>query len=814
MKYVIVGGVAGGATTAARLRRINEHSEIIMFEKGKYISYANCGLPYYIGDVIKERDALLLQTPESFNARFNVDVRVQSEVISIDSDKKTVEIREADTGKTYTETYDKLVLSPGAKPVKPPIPGVESERVFKLRNVPDTDKVKAFIQEKRPNNALVVGAGFIGLEMAENLYHLGMNVTVVEGASQVMTMLDPEMASFLHNHFKEKNVGLFLDSTVTEFKTSDDHIQVKLNTGECIRTDMVILSVGVKPDTKFIESAGVELAPNGAINVNQYFETSKKDIYAIGDAIAFENPITGQKTMAYLAGPANYQARALADNFVFANKRKYKGSIGTAIAKVFDWTAATTGANEQTLKKAGIEYQSTIITANSHAGYYPDALQMILKITFCPKTGKLYGGQIVGFDGVDKRIDMMAMVVKNNGTIWDLQDVEQAYAPPFSSAKDPVSQIGYNAENIIKGFFKPLSPYDVKNIDLEKSILLDVRTEEEVAVSKIAGSLNIPVDNLRANLDKLPKGKPVYIYCAAGLRGYIASRILSQHGYDTYNLSGGMKVYSNAIENQSNKIDACNENNSNQNSQEHCMSHKQIVEIDARGLQCPGPIMKLKEEMDKLRPGERLRQKASDPGFFKDVESWCNVTGNLLVSRKTEKGTIEAVVEKSASLGAVNTEAVKNGQTIVVFSDDMDKALASFVIANGAAAMGKKVTLFFTFWGLNVVKKIDKPSVKKDFMGTMFGMMMPNNAKKLKLSKMNMANMGRSMMRSRMKSKNVDMLEDMIQDAIKNGVELIACQMSMDIMGVHASELMEAVEIGGVANYLEKAGNASGNLFI
>ncbi len=827
MKYLIVGGVAGGATTAARLRRLDEEAEIIMFERGGHISYANCGLPYYIGDVIKDRENLLLQTPESFRARFNVDVRVNSEVRSIDAEKKTVEVKRIGSGATYTENYDKLVLSPGAKPILPKIPGVESDRVFTLRNVPDTDRIKKFIEEKQPNSAIVVGAGFIGLEMAENLHALGMNVSVVEMAPQIMAMLDLEMVSFVHNHFKEKEVGLFLDEMVVEIQKQDDSIGVALNSGTVLDTDMVIMSIGVMPDTEFISSSGVELNNRKAIIVDEYFETSQKDIYAVGDAITFEHPITKNQAMAYLAGPANHQARTLADNLVWGNKRKYKGAIGTAIAKVFDWTVASTGASEKVLAKTDIDYASTIINANDHAGYYPGALQMAIKITFDKKTGKLYGGQAVGYQGVDKRIDLIATIIKNGGDIWDLQEIEQAYAPPFSSAKDPVNQIGYNAENIIKGLFKPMSVTEVDSLDKKEFTILDVRTKEEVALGMLEGAIHIPVDELRQNLDKIPTGtKKILVYCGVGLRGYVASRVLNQKGYDAYNLSGGLKVYNYYKAEQSNTI-VKNKKTPGKlvrhSREESHIVEKRVVEVDARGLQCPGPIMRLKEEVEKLKPGERLVQMASDPGFFKDVESWCNVTGNLLVSRSSEKGTITATVEKANPL-AKNTVAdtdlpassadVKDGQTIVVFSDDMDRALASFVIANGAAAMGKKVTLFFTFWGLNVIKSEKKTRVSKDFMGKMFGMMMSPNAKKLNLSKMNMCGLGAKMMRGRMKSKNIDLLEEMIVKAKNSGVEMIACQMSMDMMGVDKAEFVDGIEIGGVANYLEKAGQSGNNLFI
>ncbi len=555
MKYVIIGGVAGGATTAARLRRIDEDAEIIMLEKGPHISYANCGLPYYIGGVIKDRNKLLVQTPESFNARFNIDVRIHCEVTAVNSDNKSVEVKKTQTGETYTETYDKLILSPGASPIKPPIPGINSPNIFTLRNVGDTDKIKAFVDDEKPRTAVVVGAGFIGLEMAENLHHIGVKVTVVEAASQVMNMMDSEIAAPLHQHFKEKNVGLFLEDAVKEFVPNGELTEVHLSSERVIKADFVILSIGVRPDTFLAKSAGIKIGEAGGIWVDEYLQTSKEDIYAVGDAIEFPHPISEKPSLAFLAGPANKQGRILADNMVYGHKRKYQGSIGTAIAKVFDLTAGITGLTHRGLKALGIKHESTIVIPGSHAGYYPGATQMVMKISFDPDNGKLLGGQIVGSEGVDKRLDLLATIIKNGGTIYDLQEIEHAYAPPFSSVKDPVNQIGFNAENIIRGLFKPLSPFQFNNRNVKDSFVLDVRTAAEYSTGNIDGSFNINVDEIRNNLNKIPKGKKIMIYCGVGLRGYVASRILRQHGYDdVYNLSGGFKVYKQTMAEQSNPI--------------------------------------------------------------------------------------------------------------------------------------------------------------------------------------------------------------------------------------------------------------------
>lgn len=825
-KYLIVGGVAGGATTAARLRRMDESAEIIMFERGEHISYANCGLPYYVGNVITERENLLLQTPNSFNKRLNVDVRINNEVIRIDRENKFVEVKDLATKNTYSETYDKLVVSPGAEPIKPPIPGIQDPAIFTVRNVKDTDKIKTYIEQNNPKKAVVVGAGFIGLEMAENLHHLGMMVSIVEMAEQVMTPIDFEMAATVHQHLKTKNVELYLKDGVSKFHRKENGLSIHLQSGKEINADLVILSIGVKPETKLIKDAGIELAPNGGIKVNKYLQTSDSNIYALGDAIAFPHPITGNYVNAYLAGPANKQGRILANNLVLGNKHTYKGAYATAIAKVFDLTIGSTGLAEKALKKEGIKYLSNITHGGSNAGYYPGAMPTTIKIMFDPTSGQLYGAQVVGYEGVDKRTDLIASVLQKGGTIYDLQEIEHAYAPPYSSAKDPVNQAGFTAGNIIEGLVNIIHWDEFDQLARTNLFVLDVRTPEEFELGNIEGAINIELDQIRNRLDEIAKDKKVIIYCGVGLRGYFAARILMQKGFaDVVNLSGGYKIYEQATCEQTNEnifeahsfdnncnIDLEKANTTNMENK----SEVKTIEIDACGLQCPGPIIKLKKEIDKLENGDRLLQKVTDQGFVKDVESWCNMTGNKLISVDSEKGIISALIEKQKkkeSTIASGTGIAKN-KTMVVFSDDMDRALASLVIANGAAATGNKVTLFFTFWGLNVIKKANKPKVQKDFMGTMFGKMMAGGVNDLKLSKMNMMGIGSKMMKKRMLSKKVNSLEDMLHTAMENGVEMIACQMSMDVMGVDKSELLDGVSIGGVATYLEEAEKSNINLFI
>ena len=803
MKIIIIGGVAGGATTAARIRRMDETAEIILLEKGKYISYANCGLPYYIGGVIAEREKLFVQTPEAFSVRFRVDVRTENEVIFIDRKRKTVTVR-LSSEDTYEESYDKLLISTGATPVKPPLPSIDSEGIFTLRNVKDTDRIKEYANRYAPRRAVVIGAGFIGLEMAENLHALGAKVSIVEMANQVMTPIDFSMASLVHQHLMDKGVNLYLEQAVASFEKTGREIKVVFKDGQSIPADIVILSIGVRPETTLARAAGLTIGEAGGISVNDYLQTSDESIYAIGDAIEYCHPITGKPWLNYLAGPANRQGR-----------------IGTSIAKVFDLTVATTGLPGKRLRQAEIAYASSTTHSSSHASYYPDATQMSIKITFDKETGKLYGAQIVGYDGVDKRIDEFALVIKHQGTIYDLMKLEQAYAPPFSSAKDPVAIAGYVAEDILTGTVKPVYWCDLRDIRLEDEFLLDVRTPDEFSLGSLPGAINIPLDEIRDRMDEIPKDKPVYVFCAVGLRGYLAYRILVQHGYDKVrNLSGGLKIYKAAtapiIRNEGCDTPARMEESATPVSiQEEPAAPSRTVQVDACGMQCPGPILKMKKTMDTLVPGERVQITSTDPGFARDAAAWCNSTGNKLISKESAAGKSIIVIEKEEPKAcSMVTSCEGKGKTFIMFSDDLDKALATFVLANGAAATGQKVTIFFTFWGLNVIKRLSKPKVEKDIFGKMFGMMLPSSSLKLKLSKMSMGGIGGKMMRYIMHSKGIDSLESLRRQALENGVEFIACQMSMDVMGVKKEELLDEVTIGGVATYMERADNANINLFI
>ena len=814
MNYLIIGGVAGGATVAARLRRMDEKANIILFERGKYVSYANCGLPYYIGDTINNREKLFVQTAKGFTDRFRIDIRTEQEVTAIRPDKKEVEIKNLSTGETYTETYDKLVLSPGAEPLRPGIEGIGSKKIFTLRNVPDTDTIKNYVNTENPKRAIVVGGGFIGLEMAENLHDLGIQVDVVEMANQVMAPLDFSMAAIVHRQLTDKGVGLHLEDGVSRFEEKDGGVTVHLRSGKQIATDMVLLSIGVRPETKLAKDAGLAIGERGGITVNDYMQTSDADIYALGDAVEVRHLVTGQPALIPLAGPANKQGRIVADNIVFGNKKKYPGSIGTSIAKVFDLTVATAGANAKLLQRNNIPYISSYTHGASHAGYYPGAVPLSIKILFAPENGKLLGAQIVGFNGVDKRIEMLAQVIQRGGTVHDLAELEHAYAPPYSSAKDPVNMAGFVAENILNKKSRIILWRELAELPAD-TIRIDVRTHDEYKLGTIPGFINIPVDELREHLDELPKEKPIVVTCAVGLRGYLAYRILVQNGFKhVRNLSGGYKTWSVATapikEIVSHKPEIP-ESTSYGNSD----SQINLLKVDACGLMCPGPVMQLKKNYEALKIGEQLQITATDQAFGKDVTSWCKMTGAELVALENKNGVVAATIrkqEKTASCEISRNNA--DNKTLIVFSDDLDKALASFVIANGAASTGKKVTMFFTFWGLNVIKKQHKPTVTKDIFGKMFGWMLPTHSGKLKLSKMNMGGAGSWMMRLIMKRKRIDSLESLIQQAIDNGVEMIACTMSMDVMGVQKEELMDNVTLGGVASYLERAEEANVNLFI
>ncbi|PEZ07558.1 CoA-disulfide reductase [Bacillus sp. AFS018417] len=548
-KILVVGGVAGGASVAARLRRLSEDNEIIMFERGEYISFANCGLPYYIGGVIQERQKLLVQTVEKMSKRFNLDIRILSEVIKINKEEKTIVVKNVVTNETYEESYDVLILSPGSKPMVPPIPGIETAKaLFTLRNVPDTDRMKGYIDENKPRHATVIGGGFIGVEMAENLRERGIDVTLVEMNNQVMPPIDYEMAAYVHEHMTKHGVQLILEDGVEAFE--EDGTVIRLKSGTKIHTDMIILSIGVQPESSLAKDAGLELGVRGTIKVNETLQTSDPSIYAIGDAIEVKDFVTETETMIPLAWPANRQGRLLADIVHGRAESIYKGTMGTSIAKVFEMTVASTGVNEKVLQRLEIPYEVVHVQANSHAGYYPNAYPILLKLIFNKETGEIYGAQAVGRDGVDKRIDVIATAMKAKLKVMDLPDLELAYAPPYSSAKDPVNMVGYAASNMIEGLVDTVQWHEIDDIVEKGGYLIDVREPHELKQGIIKGSVNIPLDELRDRLHEIPTNQEIYITCQLGMRGYVAARILMENGYEVKNVDGGFKLYATVLPNR------------------------------------------------------------------------------------------------------------------------------------------------------------------------------------------------------------------------------------------------------------------------
>lgn len=818
-KIVIIGGVAGGATAATRLRRLNEEDKIVLFEKGEYISFANCGLPYHVGGVIKERENLLLQTVDGMNQQYGLDVRNFSEVLEINPQSKSVTVLNHQTGERYVESYDQLIISTGAKAIVPPIVGIEeADNVFRLRNIPDMDQIKAYIAENQIATATVVGGGFIGLEMMENLVELGIQVQLIEMAPQVMPTIDIEMAQLIHSQMNIHGVNLILNDGLKEFRQNGR--ELLLTSGKTLQTDMTILSIGVLPENTLAKVAGLELGYKGGIKVNQQLQTSQPDIYAIGDAIEVVDLVSGQPTHIPLAWPANRQGRLVAD-IINGSDAGYFGTQGTAVAKVFELTVASTGNSERLLKQAGIEYETIHIHPNSHAGYYPGASPIALKLLF-GIDGKILGAQAIGTEGVEKRIDVIATAMRFGARADQLASIELSYAPPYSSAKDPVNMLGYTADNILSGKVATFQWSQVDELLSNNAFLLDVREEFELATGTIESSHHIPLNQLRQRLGELPKNQPIYVYCQVGHRGYNAARILSQAGFDVKNLDGGYKTYKTAHY-RIKPLDYLSFNQTRHKS-EDLKEPSEIIHLDACGLQCPGPILKVKEKIDKMSIGQKMEIEASDFGFGADLAAWCQNTGNTLLSNKIENGKVLATIVKGKSsisesemknLPSLGQEGVlketKDGATMVVFSGDLDKALASMIIASGAAAYGKKVTIFFTFWGLSILKK---QKVKKSGLAKLFDIMLPSKANNLPLSQMNMGGMGASMIKYIMKQKNVDSLPDMIEQAHQLGVKFVACTMSMDLMGIEKEELFDFVEYGGVATFIGDSEQANMQLFI
>ncbi len=791
MRTVIIGGGACGASAAARIRRLDESAEIIVLEKTGEISIANCGLPYYTSGVINDREKMLVSSPEKFREWFNINVKLNTEVININPDEKFVET--ADGAKI---NYDKLVLAQGAKPFVPPIEGIPEQKVFTVRTLFDADNIKSYIKEKGVRKAIVIGGGFIGVEMAENLNEMGLETTLIEQQNQILAPVDYEIAAFLHNEMRDRGIELVLSDGVKKFNDN----KVILNSSREIEFDIIIMAIGVRPEITLAKNAGLETARG--IIVNQKMQTSNPDIYAGGDGVEIKDFVTGENTLIPLAGPANRQGRIIADN-ICGIESAYKNSQGTSVLKVFDLTAASVGNNEKQLKSKNIPYWKTFVFSKDHAGYYPGAVEVLYKLLFSPD-GKILGAQGVGLDGVEKRIDVISSIMRNGGKIQELLDSELCYAPPYSSAKDAVNILGMNADNILRGLLKP-AYFE----DLENSYLIDVRQREIFEISTIEGAVNIPIAQLRNRINEVPRDKKVILFCNTGYTSYNASRILIQNGFNNvYSLCGGISLYKELVKDKKGILTMP------QRVATHAAvsNSADVIKVDASGLQCPGPIMKVASKIAELNEGSIIEVTSTDRGFKSDIGAWCKTTGNSLLDLKTEKKVITAVIRKDGK-PAVIEKSSGNGQTIVVFSNDLDKALAALIIANGAKAAGKDVTLFFTFWGLNILRK-PQSRVKKGIIDKMFGLMMPKGTEKLTLSKMNMLGAGSLMMKWVMKQKNVSTLNELLTQAREAGIKFIACNMSMDVMGIKPEELIDGVEIGGVAKYIEESSYSNSNLFI
>ena len=812
-RIVIIGGVAGGASAAARLRRLDENAQITLLERSPDVSFANCGLPYYIGNEIGDRAKLSVQTPESLRQQLAIEVRARTEAVSIDREKKTVEIRPTGGGDSEHLPYDKLILSPGASPLRPPLAGIDLPGIHTLRNLKDMDQIKTATADAQ--TVLVVGAGFIGLEMAEQLVGLGKKVHLVELVEQVLPQLDAEMTRAVEQELLDHGVDLILGDGIEGFEQGEGKkLRASLKSGRSLEADQVILSIGVRPENSLAKDAGLELGERGHIRANAHLQTSDPDVYAVGDACETIDPILQGPAAIALGGPANRQGRSAADHIILGDSaRPYPGSIGTAIVRVFDVAAGVVGHSEKRLQQLGIDYEKTIVTDFNHAGYFPGATHLSVKILWEKASGRLLGGQVNGIDGVDKRLDVLATAIKGKLTVEDLEHLELAYAPPFGSAKDPINVAAFSANNIRSGLYSPVYELPGKDDGVQ---LLDARPAEMASIKPIPGAINIPFPQLRNRIGELDKNKPVVATCALGKMSYFASRILEQNGFEVQTHIGGWKIaaplaYPETPEQPGTEAPS--------QAPGATIGPPETVKLDATGLACPGPIMRVKNAAQELKSGQILEVSASDSGFLNDLPAFCRANDFTCLDVKKEKGIVTGRIQKAETSAAAAASTVpaksNNDATLVVFSGELDKAMAAFVMANGAVAMGGEATLFFTFWGLNVLRKDPAPAVDgKTFMDKMFGWMLPRGPKKLPLSQMHMAGAGTRMMKDRMASKNLPNLPGLMEEARQGGVRLVACTMSMEAMGIREEELIDGVELGGVAEFLGRSSRSGTNLFI
>lgn len=808
MKTLIVGGVAAGASAAARLRRLDESMEIVLLERGSYISYANCGLPYHLGGVIPERDSLFVMPEKKFKAWFDIDIRTGNEVRSIDRAAKKVTVRRPD-GTEYTESYDKLLLATGSRPAAPELPGSDDPRIHSLWTIPDMDALRA-LATGGARKALVVGGGFIGLEAAENLQKCGLEVTILQHSGHVLPSVDREMAWPLEAELAADGIDVRLNAELAGFRKAEDGaLFAQLNDGSELAADLVVMSVGVKPNSELAAGAGLALGPRGHIVVDEHLRTSDPDIYAAGDAVEVVDRISGKKTAIPLAGPANKQGRIVADN-IAGKPSVYRGSWGASVIKIGSLTAASIGLTERKLQSLGVKYHRIYNHPASNASYYPGGAQLHLKLLF-DFDGKILGAQAVGAKGADKRLDVIGAAMQSGCTAPELAELELAYAPPCNSAKDPVNYLGMIAQNVLDGTTE-LAYADAIPAD---ALLIDVREEAEHQASAIPGAINMPLGTIRRRLNELDRSKELIVSCQVGLRGYLAERILKQNGFRVRNLSGGYLTwkYTHAPLPPVNRESAAPA----QPAAPAAPSAGAERKLDVRALACPGPIVRLKGEVEKLAPGETLRLLAA-ASFAPDLEAWSRASGNELAAVEKQGDQLEAVIRRGGAPAesAAAPAAVPGGDSaaIILFSNDLDKAMAALILACGMAASGAKVGIFFTFWGLSVLRKNPAPATSKNFISRLFGWMLPRGASKLALSKMNLAGLGSAMMKQVMKQQHVTSLPDLLREARELGVKFVACEMAMNVMGITREELIEVDEVAGVASFAAMAKESSTTLFI
>ncbi|MCC6269901.1 MAG: FAD-dependent oxidoreductase [Microbacteriaceae bacterium] len=840
MKLIVVGGVAGGASVAARARRLDESAEIIVLERGHHVSFANCGLPYHIGEVIAERERLLLQTPESLRESLNIDVRIANEVTTIDRKAKTVTVREVDTGREYVESYDALALCTGAEAIRPPLPGIDLPEVHVLRRMSDMDAIKTDLDgdlaqaasgARGPVRCVVIGAGYIGLEMAENLKHRGAIVDVVEMSDQILPPLDHEMSVPVEHHLRSRGITLHLSTGAAAFTRRDDGAtNVELTNSTTLVADVVILSVGVRPSVDLARAAGLTLGEHGGLAVDTHMRTSDPHIWAAGDSVETPNTVLPGSWLAPLAGPANRQARVAAEN-ICGRKTEYKSTQGTSIVKVFDMVAGGTGATERQLRAAELPYRAVHVHPSGHAGYYPGTAMMHIKLLFNPTTGAVLGAQVTGFDGVDKRLDVFATALRAGLTVRDLEELELAYAPPFGSAKDPINMAGFVASNVLLGDLNLWYAQDYPHAT-DGARIIDVRTEEEFSIWHLPGAENVPLATIRTALTDWDRAGTYRLYCSVGFRSYLAYRILVQLGFtDVATLSGGTETFrswhevepvaSGPVEPETSYAEAAEALNAARVAAHVTNGTGVSVNLDCTGLACPGPIMKLASEIKTLNPGDEIIVHVSDPGFASDAPAWVRRNGHELLAIEPEGpgyvATIRKVGPEALALAGrdIGLAAPANPKiSFVVFSGDLDKLIAAFIIANGAISMGEEVSMFFTFWGLNSLRKRKPPKRQRSTMDKLFAGMMPAGADKLTLSKMHMMGAGTAMIKHTMKKYGVHTLPELMESAMAGGARVIGCTMTMDLLGIAESDLLDGVELGGVATFLGEAAESTTTLFI